>query len=200
MAHADLAVSILHAHDSIELDEHAGGTAMTDVPVDEETLGRPTIPAMTAATPATGTLATGTVATGTPAAGVADHEETLSLAEEELEVGKRSVDRGTTRVRRYVIERPVEEQIRLRDEAISVFRRPATGRTVGPDAFTEKTIEMTETDEEAVVSKRARVVEEVVIHKDVGERVETVHDTVRREEVDITGPGGRAVDPTTDRT
>jgi stress response protein YsnF len=45
---------------------------------------------------------------------------------------------------------------------------------------------MTETDEEAVVSKTARVKEEVVVRKDVRERTETVHDTVRREDVEIT--------------
>lgn len=42
------------------------------------------------------------------------------------------------------------------------------------------TIELTETDREAVVTKQARVVEEVVVSKDVRQRTETVHDTVRR--------------------
>lgn len=124
--------------------------------------------------------------------GATGHEQTVPLAAEMLEVGKREVDRGTTRVRRYVVDRPVEEQVRLRDESVSVFRRPATGAsTVGADAFTDRTVEMTETDEEAVVAKKAAVVEEVVIRKDVDERVETVRDNVRREEVEITGPDGK---------
>jgi len=113
----------------------------------------------------------------------------LSLSEESLAVGKRQVDRGTTRVRRYVVERPVEEQIRLRNETVSVFRRPVTANaTVGADAFTDRVITMTETDEEAVVAKSAHVVEEVVIQKGVEEHVETVRDTLRREEVEIAGP------------
>ena len=46
-------------------------------------------------------------------------------------------------------------------------------------------IEVTETVEEPVVSKRARVVEEVVIGKEVNERTETVRDSVMRSEVHV---------------
>ena len=55
---------------------------------------------------------------------------------------------------------------------------------------------MTETDEEAVVAKTARVTEEVVISKDVTERTERVSDTVRRTEVDVENTAGtdRALD------
>jgi stress response protein YsnF len=66
-------------------------------------------------------------------------------------------------------------------------------------------VEMTETDEEAVVSKTARVKEEVVLRKDATERTETVRDSVRREDVEITKDGsieGRAdttARPTTDQ-
>ncbi len=53
------------------------------------------------------------------------------------------------------------------------------------DVFRERTIAMTETGEEAVVGKTARVVKEVVLRKQVGERTETVTDTVRRTEVEV---------------
>jgi stress response protein YsnF len=43
-----------------------------------------------------------------------------------------------------------------------------------------------------VIGKTARVVEEVVVQKKVDERAETVRDTVRKEEVEITGPHGAA--------
>jgi stress response protein YsnF len=57
---------------------------------------------------------------------------------------------------------------------------------------------MTETDEEAVVAKTARVVEEVVVSKDVTERVETIRDTVRRDEVEIEKiPGGKTTTSST---
>ncbi len=44
---------------------------------------------------------------------------------------------------------------------------------------------MEEIDEEAVVGKTARVVEEVGIRKDATERTETIRDTVRSTKVDI---------------
>jgi hypothetical protein len=86
-----------------------------------------------------------------------------------------------------VQERPVEESVRLREEKVSVERRPVDRPATEADlkARQDETIEMTETAEEAVVSTRARVVEEVVVRKDVDERTETVRDTVRRKDVDI---------------
>jgi stress response protein YsnF len=64
------------------------------------------------------------------------------------------------------------------------------GRSVTGADFAEKVVEMTETAEEAVVSKTARVKEEVLISKDATERTETVRDTVRREDVEITKDAG----------
>jgi uncharacterized protein (TIGR02271 family) len=79
----------------------------------------------------------------------------------------------------------------LRNETVSVERRPVTdARPVTNADFTDKVIEMTETDEEAVISKTARVKEEVVIRKDATERTETVRETVRREDVEITKEPG----------
>jgi len=124
-------------------------------------------------------------------------ETVIPIVEEQLSVGKREVERGGVRVRSYVVETPVEESVLLRDETINVERRkvdrPASDVTA--DAFRERTIELTETDEEAVVAKTARVTEEVVISKDVTERTERVSDTVRRTEVDVenTGSTDRAV-------
>jgi uncharacterized protein (TIGR02271 family) len=115
-----------------------------------------------------------------------EESETMRLAEERLTIGKRLVNRGGTRVRRYVVETPVEEQVTLHDERVTLDRRPVTG-SVTPDAssFTDRTIEMAETREEAVVSKTAYVTEEVRLRKEAVDRVETVRDTVRREEVEI---------------
>ena len=128
----------------------------------------------------------------------ADQSETLRLAEERLAVGKRLVNRGSTRVRRYVVETPVEEQVSLHEERVTLERRPVTGDTMSPDAgsFTDRTIEMTETREEAVVSKTAHVTEEIRLHKEATDRVETVRDTLRKEEVDVEQvPGDAPVTP-----
>ncbi len=131
-------------------------------------------------------------------------EQHIPVVEEQLNVGKREVDRGSVRVRSYVIETPVEEQVRLRDETVTVERRPVD-RPAGdlpPEAFQERTIEVSETDEEAVVQKTARIREEVVIRKEAEEHAQTVSDTVRRTEVEIedtrTG-AGRPADVPIDR-
>jgi uncharacterized protein (TIGR02271 family) len=111
----------------------------------------------------------------------------IPVVEEELKVGKRDIRRAGVRVYTHVSERPVEEQVPLRDETIKVDRRPADRPANEADlkSFEEGTVELTETDEEPVVIKRARVVEEVVISKDVDERTETVRDSVRRGDVEV---------------
>jgi uncharacterized protein (TIGR02271 family) len=138
----------------------------------------------TAATPRRGEVHQGDVHKGE----VHHGEETLEVTEEVLDVGKREVDKGGVRVRTYVTERPVEEDVRVRSETVNVERRPVDRPLREGDvdrAFQERTIEMTEHDEEVVVGKRARVIEEVVLSKDVQERTEKVRDTVRRTDVEV---------------
>ncbi len=114
-------------------------------------------------------------------------EQTFAVAEEQIQIGKREVQRGGVRVRSVISEKEVEEQVSLRDETIHVDRRPVDRPVTDADTnvFNERTVELTETDEEAVVAKDAHVVEEVVIGKDVEQRTETVRDTVRRTDVEI---------------
>lgn len=123
---------------------------------------------------------------------IADAERVIPVVEEEIDIGKRQVEKGGVRVSTHVEERPVEEQVRLREERVHVERRPVDRPVTDADAaaFQEQTIEMRETAEEAVVRKRARVVEEVIIDRDVAERTETIRDTVRRTDVDIDQVGG----------
>jgi uncharacterized protein (TIGR02271 family) len=121
-----------------------------------------------------------------PVAGADADEAALSLSEERLAVGKRVVNRGSMRIRRYVVEMPAEEDVLLRDEKVRVERRPVTGTSAVPDsAFTDKVIEMTASGEEAVVGKTAHVVEEISLRKEAVDRTETIRDTVRKEEVEI---------------
>jgi uncharacterized protein (TIGR02271 family) len=133
------------------------------------------------------------------AAGTVGDRQRIQLVEEQLIVGKREVERGGVRVRSYVTEQPVQEQIRLRSERVSVQRTPVD-RPVTGDAFQERSIEMTQTDEEAVVEKTARVVEEVVVSKSAEERVEQINDTVRHTEVDIERLDGTEAGLTRDGT
>ena len=121
--------------------------------------------------------------------------ETVQQVEEELSVGKRKVATGGVRVTTSVSEQPVEQTVTLREEKVEAERKPAD-RELSPAeaeaAFQGKTVEMLGTSEEAAVSKTARVVGEVAVGKQVGEREETVKDTVRRTEVEVEEIGAKA--------
>lgn len=116
-----------------------------------------------------------------------DTSRSIPIIEEELQVGKRTVQTGGARLRSRIVERPVEESLRLREERVTVERRPVDRAATSADfsTFKEGTIEVTESAEVPVVSKEARVVEEVSLGKEVNERQETIRDTVRKTEVDI---------------
>ncbi len=115
-----------------------------------------------------------------------DGEVVIPIIEEQLRLGKRTVESGTTQVRTTISEVPVEESVTLREENVTVERRPVD-RAVenAPAAFKEGTFEVNEMAEVPVVSKEARVVEEVVVGKNVTEHQETVSDTVKRTEVEV---------------
>jgi uncharacterized protein (TIGR02271 family) len=113
-------------------------------------------------------------------------QNSVPVVNEQLQVGKRSVARGGVRVYRRMSEQPVEEQVHLREESVRVERRPANRPATEADMNpTERVIEVTETAEEPVVGKTARVVEEVVVGKETRERTETVRDTVRKSDVNV---------------
>jgi uncharacterized protein (TIGR02271 family) len=138
--------------------------------------------------PTTGTASTATgSATGATAARGTGDTDYIPVVEERLNVGKRVAEHGRVRVRTYAIERPVEEQVSLREEHVEIERRAVDRPITAADEalFAEKTIEATERREEAVVSKDARVVEEIGIRKEATQRTETVSDTVRRTEVEV---------------
>ena len=110
----------------------------------------------------------------------------VPIIQEDLVVGKRAVDQGGVRVYRRVVEIPVEQSVNLREEHVTMSRRPVDRAVTESDAaFGDRKIELTETAEEAVVSKNARVVEEVLVGKQGSEHTETIHDTVRKTEVEV---------------
>jgi len=170
-AHTDRAADILERAGAIDLDQQeetwrkSGWTGYDATAHD--TL-RPAVPASSAVTQ------------GSP-------DDTIKVVEERLVVGKRAVEGGRVRVRSYVVERPVEEQVTLHEERVSIERCPVDRPATAADAaaFQERTLEATARSEEVVVGKEARVVEEIAVAKQAADRVETVHDTVRRTEVDV---------------
>jgi uncharacterized protein (TIGR02271 family) len=113
-------------------------------------------------------------------------DETIPVVEENLRVGKRDVNNGSVRVRSYVVETPVRENVSLRDENVEIERRPVDRPLSDADrGFQDRTISAEEHHEEAVVQKEARVVEEIGIRKTAGERTETIEETVRKTEVEV---------------
>lgn len=138
------------------------------------------------ASSATSGTATSGTATSSTASTYETEDETIPVVEEELQIGKRRVNEGRVKVRSYVVETPVSEDVELRDESIEIERRPVDRPLTGSeDAFRDRTIEAEAVSEEAVVAKTARVKEELALKKNVDRRTETVTDTVRSTEVEI---------------
>lgn len=116
-----------------------------------------------------------------------DGDVTIPIIEEQFQVGKQTVESGGAHVRTTIEERPVEENVTLREENVTVERRPVD-RPLDADtaaAFKEGSFEVTTQAEVPVVEKQARVVEEVVINKEVAEHTETVRDSVKRTDVKV---------------
>jgi len=112
----------------------------------------------------------------------------LPVVREDLEVGKRKVDLGTTRVFSRTEMRPVEEQVQLREERAEIERRTVDRPATDADlkAFEAgNAIEIRETSERPVVSKTARVVEEVVVGTQANTRTETISEQVRNTVVEV---------------
>ena len=109
------------------------------------------------------------------------------VIEETLQVGKRTEQTGGVRLRSRIVEKPVEASVRLREEHVVVNRIPVNRPASEADftAFKEGQVEVTESAERAVVAKEAKVVEEVSLGKQVTEREQVIHDTVRNTEVDV---------------
>ena len=123
-------------------------------------------------------------AAGTPGA----QDQGIDVIEEEVRVGKREVSRGGVRVRSFVVERPVREQVELHEERIDVTREAVDEPVAAPAAdstFTEEEFEVTARGEEAVVGKEARVVERVHVGKTAETRTETIEETERRRDVEV---------------
>ena len=125
----------------------------------------------------------------------AGRDEVIPIYEETARVAKRDINHGRVRIRSYVVETPVSEQVSLRNEQVQVERRPVDRPIAAGDAvFQDRVIEAEEHTEEAVITKEARVKEEISLRKTVENQAQTVTDTVRRTEVEIEDErGARAV-------
>lgn len=123
----------------------------------------------------------------TAGANAAGTKKTIPVVQEKLDVGKREVERGGARVRSRIVEKPVEENVRLREEHVVVNRRPVDREVTKGDLenFRPGEMEITERAEVPIVGKQARVVEEVEVGKEVTEQNQTIRDTVKGTQVDV---------------
>ena len=115
----------------------------------------------------------------------ASSDESIPLVQETLRVGKRDTSHGRVRIRAYMVETPVSETVELRDEHVELVQTPVDRPAIVDEDYRERTFEAEEHREEAVVSKEARVVEEIGLRKTSDTRQETVSDTVRHTEVEV---------------
>jgi len=171
------ALGILNAHKAIDVQTRA---------VEHGLLEAKTVAASAAAAPVVAAAERVAATITSPIS----KDEVLRLAEEQLEVGKRLFQSGTTRIRRFVTSKPVEAQVTLHEEHANVVRRAVSDPAFLKDIdWTDRTVEVTETAEEVVVNKSAHIAEEVIISKTGSDRVETVKDTVRRQQVEVEREG-----------
>lgn len=121
-------------------------------------------------------------------------DDVIKVIEENIAVGKREIQTGSATVCSRIVSKPVEETLRLREEHIIIDRvpvdRPATEADI---AAATGTITLKETAEEAIVSKNARVVEEIRVGKETNARTETINETIRETEVDVVEEEGETV-------
>lgn len=175
----DKILDILDDEGSIDLDNRVEAW-------EAEGWSRSTAAATSSTTDYSATRAVTGTSSGTSSTLEANGEEVIPVVEEELRVGKRDVNNGRVRVRSYTREIPVSESVSLRDENVEVTRRTVDRPVTGTEnAFVDRTIEAEEHREEAVISKEARVVEEIELRKTADQREETVSDTIRKTEVEV---------------
>lgn len=207
-AQRDMATDIMNRHDPVDIDERSSqwrsegwsgsGTSASSPLSGQDLTQQSSAQSMTNGGMTQGTtqgMTQGTTqgltqaqsgASGTTRTNV-ENEISIPVIQEELAIGKREVQRGGVRVFQRVTETPVKETVQLREEHVSVERhavdQPATEADLA--AFKDASFELRETAEEAVVAKTARIVEEVVVNKEVTEQAATVSDTVRRSDVEV---------------
>ncbi|MGH2514553.1 MAG: DUF2382 domain-containing protein [Ktedonobacterales bacterium] len=137
---------------------------------------------------ATGTTP-GVVQPGTHPTPGQDGDVSVPVREEELIARKQSGEAGRVNIHKETVEEPQTLNIPVTREEVTVERVPAqgSGQQVGPDAFQDRDIEVPVMGEEVTTEKRARVGEEIHLHKQQVTEQERFSDTVRKERVNIEG-------------
>jgi uncharacterized protein (TIGR02271 family) len=115
-----------------------------------------------------------------------DADQSVTRSEEEIEVGTRSTEAGTARLRKWVETEPVSLDVELRREVAQVTRE-RIDEPVGDHEFTEESVDVPLHAEKPVVQKQAVAKERVGLQKDVQTERQTVTDEVKKERVEVEG-------------
>lgn len=122
----------------------------------------------------------------------------VPLAEEHLEPRTHSAA-NTAHVRKVVSTEPRSLEVPVTHDELRVERVPVThdttARALGPDAFTEKDIDVPLMGEQVTLEKRTRVTEEVVLRKRRVTQQKSYTGEVRKERVWVEGTDGREIAP-----
>ncbi len=135
--------------------------------------------------------ASGTTATNTAHTATGKDDIEVPLTEEQVKVGKRTVDAGAVRLRKIVRTEIVNQPVEIRHEDV-VIERVAAGEVRSGTAtsdFKEEVIDVPLTREEVVVQKEAHVTGAVRLHKTEGVETQQVSETVRKEDVEVVRDG-----------
>src|SRR3954465_8235694 len=119
-------------------------------------------------------------------------DDAMTRSEERLNVGTRNEEIGRARLRKYVVNENVTQNVPVSHEEVRVEREPITDANIGDamdgPAISEEEHEVTLHAERPVVEKEARPVEGIRLDKDTVTDHEQVSADVRREQVEVEGP------------
>lgn len=118
-------------------------------------------------------------------------EREIKLSEEQVKVGKRTVEAGSVRLRKVIRTEIVNQPVEVRREEVVVERVSADQVRAGTATsdFKDETIEVPLTREEVVVSKEAHVTGAVRVNKTATAETQNVSETVRKEDVEVLRDG-----------
>lgn len=114
-----------------------------------------------------------------------NHEERITLSEEELVIGKRPVEAGAVEIDKRVETEQVRETVPVMRDEVTVERRPVDAGAPVEARFEEDEVRIPLTAEELVVDKRAAAKEELVVKKRQVQRETVVEADLRKERADV---------------
>jgi uncharacterized protein (TIGR02271 family) len=118
-------------------------------------------------------------------------DSAMTRSEEEVQVGTREREKGRARLRKYVVTEEVTKTVPVQKEKAVLEREPITEGNVdaamdGP-AISDEEHEVTLSEEEVVVEKKAVPKERVRLDKETETTEERVSEEVRKEQIEAEG-------------